>query len=182
MSPTFTRTQPASLDFYHKTLFALSVSRHPLTIDIKKYLWMTASVVCENFSSISKKFGLQSPLLAWYIFFWRHLYISCLFILIFFSELLGKLGRDLSSVADPLSHLVDPPKQSYFSTDSCLRHWHSCTDLWHYPTLYHQIQINISVLLQSFIILKIWIPLLWIQLLSVKSRRKWVKRGLKSHW
>ena len=88
---------------------------------------MTASVVCEDFSSISKKFGLQSPLLAWYIFFWRHLYISCLFILIFCSEFLGKPGRDLSSVADPLSHLVDPPKQSHFSTDSYFRHWHSCT-------------------------------------------------------
>ena len=158
------------------------MSQHPLAIDIKKFLWMPASVVRENVPSISKKFGLQSPLLAWYIFFWRHLYITCLFILIFCSELLGKPGRDLSSVADPLSHLVDPPKQSHFSTDFCLRHGHSCTDLWPYPSLYHLIRINFSVLLQSFIILKIWILLLWIQLLSVKSRRKWVKRGLKSHW
>lgn len=98
MSPTFTWTCPASLDFYYKTLFALPVSttvsshnrfQELFVDDSKCRLW--------RFSNISKGFGVQRVYLYKDLhvtfFFWRHLYISWLFILIFYTELHRKARK-----------------------------------------------------------------------------------------
>ena len=73
---------------------------------------MTASVDCEDFSNISKGFGVQRVYLYKDLrvtFFSGDIYISAdSSFLYFIQNFIGKTGREFSSVADPVSHLVDP--------------------------------------------------------------------------
>lgn len=109
-------------------------------------------------------------------------FINKLFIIMFYKRnFIGKPGRYLSSVAGPLSDLVDPHKKTVR-----FLHGHSCTNMWYGPLLCYQIQINVSVFPayeQIFTITNIWF---WFSMdpyspAPIYKVKKWGKRGLTCH-